>query len=164
MKARKILFYVFSILALAIDVLIIVESFIGGNDSASQSFSLSEAFIDFIESFNPNVTLIPDREAFHAVIRKLVGHFLLFGGTGLFTTLALMMCDKFYNKFRWKILLFSAGFGLSLALISEFIQYFVPGRYGVLTDVFIDFGGYLLFLGLGYLITYLIFKNHRKEQ
>ena len=164
MKARKILFYIFASIALAINVLIIVESCIGGEGSASQSFSFSEAFIDFIESFNPNATLIPDRDAFHAVFRKVVGHFLLFGGSGLFTTLSLMMLDKFYDKFRWKILLFSAGFGITVALISELIQYYVPGRCGVMTDVFIDSGGYLLFMGLTYLITYLIFKKHRKAE
>ena len=164
MKARKILFYIFSSIALAITVLIIVESFIGGGDSANQSFSFSEAFINFIESFNPNVVLIPDREAFHAVFRKVVGHFLLFGGAGLFTTLSLMMFDRLYDKFRWKVILFSAGYGLILALVSELIQYYVPGRYGTFTDVFIDYGGYVLFMGLGYLITYLIFKKHRNKQ
>lgn len=163
MKARKILFYIFLVIAIAINALIIVESCIGGDGSASQSFSFSEAFINFIESFDPSTTIITDRAAFHAVFRKVVGHFLLFGGSGLFTTLTLMMCDKFYDKFKWKILLFSAGFGLIVALVSELIQYFVPGRAGVLTDVFIDFGGYLLFMGLGYLITYLIFRKHRNK-
>ena len=163
MKTRKILFYIFLVIAIAINALIIVESCIGGDGSASQSFSFSEAFINFIESFDPSTTIITDRAAFHAVFRKVVGHFLLFGGSGLFTTLTLMMCDKFFDKFKWKILLFSAGFGLIVALVSELIQYFVPGRAGVLTDVFIDFGGYLLFMGLGYLITYLIFKKHRNK-
>ena len=160
MKVRKILFYIFATIALAINVLIIVESFIGGNDSASQSFSFSEAFINMLESMNIHIA---DHEAFHAVIRKVVGHCLLFGGSGLFTTLALMMLDKFYDKFKWKILLFSAGFGLIIAFISELIQYFVPGRCGVITDVFIDYSGYLLFMGLGYLITYLIFRKHRNK-
>ena len=155
MKARKILFYIFASIALAINILIIVESCIGGNDSASQSFSFSEAFINFIESIDPSTTLITDREAFHAVFRKVVGHFLLFGGSGLFTTLSLMMFDRFYDKFKWKILLFSLGFGLTVALVSELIQYFVPGRCGVFTDVFIDFAGYLLFATLSYLVTYL---------
>ena len=160
MKVRSILFYIFASIALAINVLIIVESCIGGDNSTSQSFSFSEAFINMLESMGIAVT---DREAFHAVFRKVVGHFLLFGGSGLFTTLAMMMLDKFYDKFKWKILLFSAGFGLTVALISELIQYFVPGRTGVMTDVFIDFSGYLLFMGLGYLVTWLIFRKHRKQ-
>ena len=48
MKARKILFYVFLILSIATNVLIIVESCIGGDNSASQSFSFSEAFINML--------------------------------------------------------------------------------------------------------------------
>ena len=164
MKARRILFCIFSVIAFAINVLIIVESCIGGDSSASQSFSFSEAFINFIESFNPNVVLIPDHEAFHAVFRKVVGHFLLFGSSGLFTTLSLVMLDKLYDRFKWKILLFSLGIGSTVAIVSELIQYFVPDRYGVLTDVFIDLAGYILFMGLTYLITYLIFKKHRNKQ
>lgn len=164
MKSRRVLFYVFLVIALAINTLIIVESCIGGDGSASQSFSLSEAFINFIESFNPSVVLIPDRVAFHAVFRKVVGHFLLFGASGLFTTLAILMSDSLYNKFMWKCILFSGGFGLLMALISEFIQYFAPGRYGALTDILIDYGGYILFMGLTYLVVYFIFKKHRKEE
>lgn len=157
MKARKILFYIFGVIAIAINVLIIVESFIGGNNSASQSFSLSEAFANFFEIIFPN--LIIDRIAFHSAIRKIVGHFLLFGLSGIFTTLTLLMNDYLYNRFKWKVALFSLGFGLILALISELIQYFVPGRYGVLTDVLIDYSGYVLFGGLTYLITFLIFRK-----
>ncbi len=164
MKARRILFYIFMVIVIAINVLIIVESAIGGDGSASQSFSFSEAFINWIESFDPSTVLIPDREAFHAVFRKVVGHFLLFGGSGLFTTLTLMMHDKLYDKFKWKIILFSAGFGLTIAFISELIQYFTPDRYGAFTDVLIDFGGYVLFMGLSYLVTFLIFKKHRKNK
>lgn len=163
MKTRKILFYIFGVIAVAINVLIIVESFIGGNNSASQSFSISEAVADALDSFNPSGVVVSDRIAFHSAIRKIVGHFLLFGLSGLFTTATLFLNDYLYQKFRWKTLLLSLGFGLVVALVSELIQYFVPGRYGVLTDVLIDFAGYLGFTTLTYFIIYSIYKRHNIE-
>lgn len=156
MKARKILFYIFASIALAINVFIIVESCVGGEGSASQSFSFSESFADLIDSFNPDGVVVTDRIAFHSAIRKVVGHFLFFGLSGLFTTLAILFNDFMRIKYKWKNLIFSGVFGLVIALISELIQYFVPGRYGVMTDVLIDYSGYVLFMGLTYLFIYLL--------
>ena len=162
MKSRKICFYIFTILSLAFNVLIIVESCVGGGDSASQSFSFSEALADFVENLDPSSTLISDRVAFHAVIRKLVGHFLLFGMSGIFTTLSFFFNDFFANKFKWKNLIFISLIGFSVALISELIQYFTPGRYGALTYILIDSSGFLSFMGLTYLIIYLAQRKNNK--
>ena len=161
MKVRKILFYIFLTLALAINVLIIVESCIGGEGSASQSISLSESIAHMIESIFPNANI--DHSALHSAIRKLVGHFLLFGLSGIFTTLTVMMNDFLMNKFKWKNIIFIAIFGLIIAAISELIQYFTPGRFGALIDILIDYSGYVLFGGLTYLITYLILKKTNKN-
>ena len=161
MKARKILFYIFTSIALAINVLIIVESCIGGEGSASQSISVSESIADAIENMFPSANI--DHISFHSAIRKIVGHFLLFGLSGIFTTLSFLMNDFLRNKFKWKNIIFIASIGLLVAVISELIQYFVPGRYGALTDILIDYSGYVLFGGLTYLITILIFKKHQIE-
>lgn len=162
MKIRKVLFYIFATIALAVNALIIVESCIGGDGSASQSISVSESIADVIENMFPNANI--DHTSLHAAIRKIVGHFLLFGLSGIFTTLAIQMNDFLRIKFKWKNIIFIASFGLIVAATSEFIQYFTPGRYGALLDILIDFAGYLLFGGLAYLITYLIFKKHQIEQ
>ena len=162
MKARKILFYIFLVIALAINVLIIVESCIGGEGSASQSIGFSEGIANIIENMFPNANI--DHAALHSAIRKLVGHFLLFGLSGIFTTLTILMNDYLRIKFKWKNILFTAGFGLLMAVVSELIQYFTPGRYGALTDILIDYSGYILFGALAYLITYLIFKKHNIKQ
>ncbi len=154
MKARKVLFYVFLTLAVAINVLIIVESCIGGDGSAAQSFSFSESIANFIENIFPGAII--DHTAFHSAIRKLVGHFLLFGLSGLFTTLTFVMNDFLMERLKWKNIIFILSFGLIVALISELIQYFVPGRYGVLTDVLIDYSGYIVFSGIVYLTYVLI--------
>ena len=161
MKARKILFYIFLTIALAINVLIIVESCIGGEGSASQSISVSESIASAIEGLFPSANI--DHAAFHSAIRKIVGHFLLFGLSGIFTALTFVFNDFIMNKFKWKNILFILGIGFAVALVSELIQYFVPGRYGAFTDVFIDFSGYLFFSGLTYLI-YLLIIRHRNKQ
>ena len=82
----------------------------------------------------------------HDFLRKLFGHFLLFGLSGIFTTLTLLVNIIIITK--KKLLIYggiSIGFGISLASFSELIQSFVPGRAGAFTDVLIDFSGYLLF-------------------
>lgn len=160
MKARKVLFYVFLVLSIATNVLIIIESSIGGGGSAAQSFSFSEWFINLLESIGISIT---DKEAFHAVFRKLVGHFLLFGFSGCFTMLSLIMNDFLTNKFTWKINLFCLALGVIVAIISELIQAFVPGRAGTFTDVFIDLAGYISFTGITYLIYFLVIRHKRKK-
>lgn len=162
MKARKILFFVFLTLAVAINVLIIVESCIGGEGSAAQSFSFSEAIANMIESIFPGA--IKDHAAFHSAIRKIVGHFLLFGLSGIFTSLTFVMNDYMMERFKWKNIIFVLSIGLVIAVVSELIQYFVPGRYGVLTDILIDCSGYLLFSGLVCLVYVLILKRNQKTK
>ena len=159
MKARKILFYIFLILSIATNVLIIVESSIGGSGSASQSASLSDWFMKILEAIGISIT---DVETFRYVFRKLIGHFLLFGLSGLFAALSLIMNDYLMNKFKWNNMLFCLGLGVIIAIISELIQAFVPGRYGTFTDVFIDLAGYIGFAGIVYLIYYLVKRKSKK--
>ena len=154
MKTRKILFYIFLSIAIAINVLIIVESCIGGEGSASQSISVSESIAHAIENMFPNAEI--DHAAFHSAIRKIVGHFLLFGLSGIFTTLAFVMNDFMMEKFKWKNIIFILSIGLVVAITSELIQHFIPGRFGAFTDVFIDYSGYIFFSGIVYLIYSLI--------
>lgn len=161
MKARKILFYVFLALSIAVNVLIIVESSVTGSGSASQSVSLSEWFIKFLESIGITIT---DHAAFHSMFRKLVGHFLLFGLSGIFTMLSLVMNDYLMNKFKWKTTLFCLGLGVTIAVISELIQALVPERYGTFTDVFIDLAGFVGFAGIVYLIYFLIIRHKSKKK
>jgi len=159
MKSRKILFYIFLILSIATNVLIIVESSIGGSGSASQSASLSDWFMKILEAIGISIT---DVETFRYVFRKLIGHFLLFGLSGLFTSLSLVFSDYLMNKFKWKNMLFCLGLGVIIAIISELIQAFVPGRFGTFTDVFIDLAGYIGFAGIVYLIYYLVKRKSKK--
>lgn len=160
MKARKILFYIFLVLSIATNILIIVESSIGGSGSASQSSSLSDWFMKILEAIGITIT---DVETFRYVFRKLVGHFLLFAFSGLFTSLANIMNDYLMNKFKWKNILFSLAIGVVIAIISELIQVFVPGRFGTFTDVFIDISGFIAFGGITFLLYFLIKRRKKNE-
>ena len=52
--------------------------------------------------------------------------------------------------------------GLFLGSLTEVMQLFIPGRSGKITDVIVDFIGYLLGALLLWLV-YIIFKNHKKH-
>lgn len=164
MDKRKVLFYVFLVLSIAINVFIVVEGAVGGNESASQSAGLTQAFIEFVRKINPNSPIVTDPETTHAVIRKLVGHFGLFGVSGIITTIYfLLMKDALANK-KKKVIVFSLATGLTVAFISELVQYYTPGRWFSLTDVGIDFSGYVLFGGITFLIFYLVYRHKEKKE
>lgn len=94
---------------------------------------------------------------FNYFIRKLFGHFGAFMFYSVFTTMLCLLIFK--KKFS---LLFSLINGFGIALISELIQLFVPGRFGAFKDVMIDFSGYLVPI-LGFFIYFIIrrLKNGR---
>ena len=119
MKKTKILVSIFGVLTSLVNILIIVESFIGGANSASQSVGFTESVISFIEVIVPSAKI--DHEEFHAVVRKLVGHFLLFGLSGALTSLTLIFTTNSKDNKLW-LLIVSFVSGLSLAASSELIQ------------------------------------------
>lgn len=87
---------------------------------------------------------------FHGFIRKALGHFLLFLVTGVFGFLFVV---TFFEKknIKWATLgLVVVGF--LTAGLSELVQYFVPHRSGLWSDVGIDTAGHTL----GVLLTILI--------
>ena len=121
-------------------------------------------------TFKAKETINPDNYSdFHTLVRKGMGHLLLFIVTSIFGFIFFYtLLDN--KKKLWLVLLLSLGYGIFLAGLSEFIQYFVPGRSGVLSDVLIDSIGYvsgtLISVGvllLVWLIKHLINKNKNKS-
>ena len=101
---------------------------------------------------------------FKLFVRKSIGHFSLFLLDGI------LGCLTFYLWFkkRLKAWLCSIPIGIALAALSEFIQHFVPGRYGAVNDVIIDSTGFIFGTLLIFILT-LIFcraqkavKNHEQ--
>lgn len=163
-KKELVCIYLFLIISTMINVFIIVEGFIGGSDSASQSFSITNLFIEFVKLFDPNSPIVTDPVTTHAVMRKLVGHYGLFGLSGLFTTLTLIFINDGMSLHKKEILIISLFCGVSLAFLSELAQLLTPGRYMSVIDMLIDLAGYISFGGIAFLIAYLSYRKKMKKQ
>jgi VanZ family protein len=141
-----------------------------GTASSAQSDAITTIFIEKPVVDNSSAPTTPSTETddnkltYHKlskIVRKMIGHFGLFGFLGIFAFLTYKGFLK--NKILKIILTILSGF--LIAGLSEFIQLFVEGRYGCMQDVMIDYSGYLL----GCLVVYLIVKlisivQSKKEQ
>ena len=151
-KAHKIIKWIIFALMLATNVFIIVNACIPGAKSAQESNWIVEPVANIINSIKEDTINSSNYDNFSSFIRKFVGHFSLFGLSGVLTTLTFKM---FYYDKRYKLgllTLFSSLSGILLAFLSEGIQLIVPGRSGELLDVAIDLAGYFL----GMLVIVLI--------
>ena len=78
---------------------------------------------------------------FFYTIRKSVGHYGAFLVLGICSTFVFLL---YFKKRFWAISLpVNVGLGFGVALLTEYIQTFVPGRYGCMDDVWIDFAGFI---------------------
>ena len=164
MKKRQILFYIFLVLSIAINVFIIVEGAIDAEGSSSQSFGITQIVINIFKAIAPNSRIATDPDFAHHLVRKLVGHFGLFGVSGILTTLTFIFGHTDFDKMKIRIVINSSVLGLSVAFISELLQLTAPGRAFAVTDVLIDFSGYVLFGGTTFLIYYLVHKHKSKNE
>lgn len=123
------------------------------------------------QEFNATVTLKQainedNYSDFHGGVRKFFGHFSLF----LLTAVVgfVFFFTFFEDKNRYRIgLPVSAGWGFTLAAVSELIQHFVPNRYGDWWDIGIDFLGYFVGTVLSlavFLLIMLIRKKHKERK
>ena len=159
MKTKDIFCYILFTLSVAINIFIVVEGAVSGNESASQSFGFTQAFINVVKSIDPNSPIVTNPEITHSVIRKLVGHFGLFGLSGILTTSALCLIrDGLLNR-KVEIIIASLTMGVFIAFLSELMQLFTPGRYFSVIDVLIDLSGYICFGGITFLIFFLVYRR-----
>lgn len=155
---------VFSVIALAINVFIIVHSCLDASVSAEASSGVTEVVEEIINDIKPGTINETNYNDFASFIRKAFGHFGLFLISGFFTSLALfLIINPFNNKKYYLIILIALSSGLLLALLTETIQLYVPGRSGELTDALIDFGGYLLGFSVIFLILFFIIRHINKQ-
>ncbi len=131
------------------------------NNSLTYEFNLE---FKEIEKINPS-----NKDSFHKLIRKGLGHFLLFALTSIFGFIFFYtyLDDK---KKLWLVILLSLFTGFFIAGLSELIQYFIPGRSGVFSDVLVDFLGYgagtlitLAIILIIWLIKYLVIRNKKVD-
>ena len=163
-KAHRIVKWIILTLAIAVNVFIIVNACIPGAQSSKESSWIVEPAANVINTIKPDTINSSNYDSFSSFIRKFVGHFSLFGLSGVFTTLSF----KFFyydkkQKFSFFII-FSGISGIFLAILSELIQKFVPGRSGEVLDVLIDLAGYFIGLLVIVLIVYLLKRNTTKKE
>ena len=147
------------VLALAINVFIIVNSCMNAHQSTRESGLIVELLTNIINGIKPGTINDENISSFSNVIRKLIGHFGLFLESGIFTTLSVKFIHYDLKKKYWIFVIISSSFGLFLAILTETIQLFVPGRSGEFRDVMIDFGGYAIPLIIISLIVFLRSKK-----
>lgn len=139
----KIFKWIIFALAVATNVFIIVNACINGTISAQESGGFSHFLADIINFFSKDYINESNFDQFQSVIRKLIGHFALFGLDGVLSTLSVYTFVKDSKlKSPFWIVGITLGFGFLVACISEFIQIFTPDRFGSILDILIDFGGY----------------------
>ena len=142
-----------------------------------ECLSSGRSYIEVTSISNPSIKSYIDLEvmddgainngnykSFSEFIRKSIGHFLLFLASGVFTFLSCYYLLKEKSKLKlWQIVLIAALVGLFFAGLSEFIQYFIPSRFGSFIDVGVDYLGYMIGLGIVLLIIYLANRRKAKE-
>ncbi|MDY5440840.1 MAG: VanZ family protein [Candidatus Enteromonas sp.] len=145
-------------------LLIILFAATPGGLSSKESGFFSGIVKSILNFFSPGFINESNEDLFHSVLRKLVGHFGLFGFTGVFGYFA-FATTVIHPKHPFLFhVLETLGTGLFLAFGSEGIQR-IPGlaRSGEFKDVLIDLSGFVLGLLLAALIWYLVERHQKKK-
>ena len=153
-KRFSVVQWIVIVLCLIVNVFIIVNSCLPGRSSTSTSSWIVLPIKAMINAFKANTINDGNIGILTLVVRKVVGHFLLFTLSGFLTTLTFKF--TYYNPSQkyWRFLILSSISGLFLAFLTEFIQFFTPERSGEITDVLLDFFGYFIGVLVIGLITY----------
>lgn len=102
--------------------------------------------------------LIKDLTDFLTKMRKAIGHFGAFLVLGIFSTFTYMLYIK---RKKWdNAIIINMAQGFILAALTEYIQTFIPGRLGLLSDVLIDYLGFLISF---IILTILIIRYYKKK-
>ncbi len=100
---------------------------------------------------------------FSMFVRKIVGHFTLFAFLGM----GYLVCCFFFLKRRSAAFVVAPLGVFSIAALTELLQFHIPGRYGMLYDVLINFcgglAGMLAFIGVA-LVCMLVMRLCFREK
>lgn len=164
MKKINILGIIFLILSVGINVFIMVESFVSGEPSAEQSTSVGVIIGNIINTVIPSKPIDVTNKDYLYFMRKLIGHFLLFGLSGILTTLGVMFSGIQNQNKKWIKYISIASFGIIWATLTEVAQSVTPGRVGSIEDVLIDSAGYLFWALLAVVIFELIYHRYKRKK
>lgn len=158
-KRKEATKWILFALAILLNAFIIINSCMNGNQSSAESGRVTNIIKNIINFFIHNAINDSNYEAFHGVIRKLVGHFGLFLLDGVIVSWDI----HFLIQKKWWIkLIITLSFGLLIAILTEAIQLAVPGRAGSALDILIDYSGYIIGAGI-ILLIFLGINRHKKE-
>ena len=169
MNKRNLLKWIIFGVALATNIFILVNSFIFGDASNAESSAITSTAASAVNGIVPGAVTKDNYESFIVIIRKVFGHFGLFGFSGVVSTWSIYLFAR-GSKFNYFIHFgcLSLLFGFWLGWFSEFVQLFIPGRSGSVADVMIDFAGYFIGVLLVIFILFLakkpIFQNQNQEE
>lgn len=155
-EANRLLRWVLVLLWMAV---IFWASAQDANASSSLSGGLIEKIAAIVSpSFNQMNTMeqAATVEQFQYIARK-TAHFSEYAVLGMLISLVL----DAYSLARLKKVCMTLGLSLLCAISDEIHQYFVPGRSAQFSDVFIDFSGAMLGMGL-YCVVIVLWQRHRK--
>lgn len=109
-----------------------------------------------------------DEAKVHYSLRKILGHFLLFGFEGIFASITLYLSSFKSKKDKYYIYPCVFLFGFFIALLSESFQAIPSLRRGPsIIDASIDYAGYLsgfLLVTVIYLLSLFIRKVNEKRK
>ncbi|MEG1027587.1 MAG: VanZ family protein [Oscillospiraceae bacterium] len=145
---KKKIFPVFSVLW---SIFIFSNSIKPGSVSTQVSNSPSNILHDFLTFIGLNVSV----DVSTIIVRKSA-HFIEFFILGALIALSYIFLEKQIKFYKFNILFF----GLSVAVLDEFIQTFVVGRTGLVKDIVLDFTGVLTAV----ILTALMMKYYKKSQ
>ena len=163
-KTYIILTVIFCVLAVAINANIIIHSCLNASQSTEASSGVIETTENVINTISPGTITPENHDSFAAFIRKAFGHFGLFVISGLFTPVATyLLLNMSISSRHYTNVAIGLSIGLLIAIATETIQLFVPGRSGEFTDIIIDFSGYLLGALIVGLVLFLVIRNRNKK-
>jgi len=129
-----------------------------GNNSYEQSEAVTKKVENVVTQITDKESSYANFERVHKFVRKQ-GHFIEFAILGIFVFL-LVRCYDFSMK---KSLIIALLFVLFYAATDEIHQLFVEGRTGRVKDVFIDFFGSVIGIGIVYPFEARKLKKKKKQ-
>lgn len=135
---KKIAKYIYLIIYILIIILLFFFSLRDGKESTTDSNQITNILLSILKIFNledsVSVTTLSH------IVRKLIGHFGLFFICGFF---GINTFINFIKNKKYSIII-NLSVGLLIATTSELLQLIPVGRSCRITDVLIDYSGYLL--------------------
>lgn len=151
MKKGKYIFLGIYIISISLICLFSLQI---SSTSSKSSGGISVFLINIIETICFHKVEI-DFNAFHDLIRKLVGHF----GLNLFSGVFGILTYYFFLKNNKKAIILSLTTGLIVAVVGELLQLTSEGRSCEVMDMVINFSGAIT----GIIVTFLIIVMVNKK-